>query len=444
MNQFQMIKFLDLQRINAQYAAELKQAAAEVIDSGWYLLGERVKQFEVNLANYVGVKHAIGVANGLDALRLILKAYIEMGVMKEGDEVIVPANTYIASILAISDNRLKPILVEPDISTYNLDISLIEQHITEKTRAIMVVHLYGQVCWSEQLEAIAKKHNLKIIEDNAQAIGATYTYPHNTTANIYTERPVLSVAEVSLKDEQQTTPALSEVEGNSKQKTTNKKQQTKKTGSLGDAAGFSFYPGKNLGALGDAGAVTTNDVQLAEIVRALGNYGSKQKYINEYQGLNSRLDEIQAAFLDIKLKYLDAENQRRHEIAQFYCENITNPNIILPVRPTFFNVEHLTPNKEQQTTNKKQGTTNNFSHVWHIFIIRHPQRENLQQYLTENKIQTLIHYPIPPHKQLAYAEYNELGLPVTEKIHSEVLSLPISPVMSLDQAEIITEMINSF
>lgn len=275
-----MIKFLDLQKINAQYAYEFKQAAAEVIDSGWYLLGERVKRFETNLANYIGTKHAIGVANGLDALRLILKAYIEMGVMKEGDEVIVPANTFIASILAITENRLKPVLVEPDINTFNLDISLIEQHITLRTKAIMVVHLYGQVCWSEELDIISRRYNLKIIEDNAQAIGAIWN--------------------------------------------------GKRSGSLGDAAGNSFYPGKNLGALGDAGAVTTNDGQLAEIVRALGNYGSRQKYVNEYQGLNSRLDEIQAAFLDVKLKYIDAENQRRCEIAHYYCENIKHPDIILP------------------------------------------------------------------------------------------------------------------
>jgi dTDP-4-amino-4,6-dideoxygalactose transaminase len=392
-----MIKFLDLQKINAQYAAELKQAAAEVIDSGWFLLGERVNQFEANLAKYTGVKHAIGVANGLDALRLILKAYIELGVMKEGDEVIVPANTYIASILAITDNRLKPILVEPDIHTYNLDITLIEQHITEKTRAIMVVHLYGRLCWSEQLEDIAKKHNLKIIEDNAQAIGAEYTYPQ----------------------------------------TKNNKQQTKKTGSLGDAAGFSFYPGKNLGALGDGGAVTTNDDQLAEIVRALGNYGSKQKYVNEYQGLNSRLDEIQAAFLDIKLKYLDAENQCRREIAQFYCKNITNPNLILPATPSFFNVERLTPNNEQKTTN-------NLTHVWHIFVIRHPQRDKLQQYLTESGIQTLIHYPIAPHKQFAFSKWNRISLPITERIRSHVLSLPISPVIRFGEVENIVKIINGY
>ncbi|MDY0198707.1 MAG: DegT/DnrJ/EryC1/StrS family aminotransferase [Tenuifilaceae bacterium] len=371
-----MIKFLDLQKINAQYATELKKVAVEVIDSGWYLLGERVSQFETNLANYIGVKHAIGVANGLDALRLILKAYIEMGVMQEDDEVIVPANTYIASILAITDNRLKPVLVEPDISTYNLDISLVEQHITTRTRAIMVVHLYGQVCWSEELETIAKKHNLKIIEDNAQAIGAEW--------------------------------------------------EGKKTGSLGHAAGFSFYPGKNLGALGDSGAVTTNNEELAEAVRIIANYGSKIKYQNEYQGLNSRMDEIQAAFLDIKLKYLDAENQHRREIAKYYCENLKNPEIILPSNDNF------------------SLFTFHFSHVWHLFVIRTPNRNEIQKHLTNNGIQTLIHYPIPPHKQMAYKELNNLNFPITEKIHREVLSLPMSPIITKNEIERIVEVLNNF
>jgi dTDP-4-amino-4,6-dideoxygalactose transaminase len=413
-----MIKFLDLQKINAQYADELKQAAAEVIDSGWYLLGERVKRFETNLANYIGVKHAIGVANGLDALRLILKAYIELGFMKEGDEVIVPANTYIASILAITDNRLKPVLAEPDINTYNLSFDLIEEKITERTRAIMVVHLYGQVCWGTKLEEIAKKYNLKIIEDNAQAIGAEYTVPQ------------------ALNLEHQTT--------NTKHQTPNTKHQTLKTGALGDAAGFSFYPGKNLGALGDSGAVTTNDDELAVVVRATANYGSKQKYINEYQGLNSRLDEIQAAFLNVKLKYIDAENQRRRKIAQYYCENIKHPNIILPVIPDFFNTEQQTSNNKQQTINTVQQTTNNLSHVWHLFIIRHPRRDELQKYLTENGIQTLIHYPIPPHKQMAYKEWNNLNFPITEKIHESVLSLPISPVLSVQEVASLTKIINGY
>jgi len=374
-----MIKFFDLQKINAQYVDELKQAAAEVIDSGWYLQGEKVKKFETNLSKYIGVKHAIGVANGLDALRLILKAYIEMDVLKEGDEVIVAANTYIATILAITDNRLKPILVEPDINTYNLDISLIEQHITSRTRAIMVVHLYGQICWSEELEAIAKRHNLKIIEDNAQAIGAIWN--------------------------------------------------CKRSGSLGDAAGNSFYPGKNLGALGDSGAVTTNDDELAKVIRALANYGSSKKYQNDYKGLNSRLDEIQASFLDVKLKYLDAENQHRREIAQYYCDNIKNPLIILPATSESFNLYPL---------------SFNLSKVWHIFIIRTSNREKLQAYLTANGIQTLIHYPTPPHKQLAYKEWNELSFPITEQIHNEVISLPISPVMEDEDISYVIRILNQY
>lgn len=399
-----MIKFLDLQKINAQYAEELKQAVAEVIDSGWYLLGERVKLFESNLANYIGVKHAIGVANGLDALRLILKAYIELGVLKEGDEVIVPANTYIASILAITDNRLTPVLVEPDINTYNLNLDLIEEKITERTKAIMVVHLYGQVCWSTKLEEIAKKYNLKILEDNAQAIGAEYTY-HQTV----NPKPLIERSEIP-RAQRFGTP--------------NPEPRIKKTGALGDAAGFSFYPGKNLGALGDAGAVTTNDDELAEVVRALGNYGSRVKYVNEYQGLNSRLDELQAAFLDIKLKYLDAENRRREEIAEYYCEKINNPEIILPMA--------------------KDQPPMAISHVWHLFVIRTKIRNKLQEYLTQKGIQTLIHYPTPPHKQVAYKHFSVLNFPITESIHSELLSLPISSVISHDEAKYITEIVNNY
>jgi len=397
------VLFLPLEKINFTYRIGMEQAMDQVLASGWYLLGERVKRFETNLANYIGVKHAIGVANGLDALRLILKAYIEMGIMQEGDEVIVPANTYIASILAISDNRLKPVLVEPDINTYNLDISLIEQHITQRTRAIMVVHLCGQVCWSEELEALAKKHKLKIIEDNAQAIGAVYTHPNF-------ERSDDSAKSVSDEAASSTNPNIT---------------SKKKTGSLGDAAGFSFYPGKNLGALGDSGAVTTNDDQLAEVVRAIANYGSKVKYQNEYQGLNSRLDEIQAAFLDIKLKYLDTENQRRRDIAQYYCEHIKNKWITLPT----FNF---------------QPSTFNFSHVWHLFVIRTPHRDKLQKYLSEKGIQTLIHYPIPPHKQMAYKDWNDLSFPNTEKIHEEVLSLPISSVISEYEIKTVTTIINGY
>jgi len=371
------IKFLDLQKINAQYAAELKQAAADVIDSGWFLTGERVASFEKNLAQFNNSKHIIGVANGLDALRLILKAYIDMGIMQEGDEVIVPANTYIASLLAISDNRLVPVLVEPNLQSYNLDIDLIQQAITPKTKAVMVVHLYGQVCWNDKLVEIAKNNNLKIIEDNAQAIGAIY----NGT----------------------------------------------KTGNLGDAAGFSFYPGKNLGALGDAGAVSTNDDQLAERVRALGNYGSKKKYVNEFQGLNSRLDELQAAFLDVKLKYIDTENQYRRQIAQRYLTEINNPNIILPVPVA-----------------TQFATAENKEHVWHLFVIRCEKRDALQNYLAEKGIQTLIHYPIPPNKQLAYKELNHLDFPITNTIHDQVLSLPISPVVTNDEVSMVIQALNSF
>lgn len=371
-----MIKFLDLEAVNAQYSAELYQASKEVIDSGWYLLGEKGACFEQELAQYIGVKKAIGVANGLDALRLIFRAYIEMGIMQEGDEVIVPANTYIASILAISDNRLKPILIEPNIETYNLDLSLIEKHITKRTKAILIVHLYGQVCWGDELIQWAEKYNLKIIEDNAQAIGAEWNGV--------------------------------------------------KSGALGDAAGFSFYPGKNLGALGDGGAVTTNDDELAKVVRMLGNYGSNKKYRNAYKGLNSRLDEFQAALLSVKLRHLDDENIRRREVAKYYCQNIKNADIILPISSDFFCDDKVK------------------SHVWHLFVIRHQNRNNLQDFLTNHQIQTLIHYPIPPHKQNAYLEFSSLKLPITEKIHNEVLSLPISPVLKEDEMIKIVEVLNTY
>lgn len=365
-----MIKFLDLQKINLAHQQEIEEKLLETFRSGWYLLGNAVKSFEENLASYIGASHAIGVANGLDALRLILRAYVEMGVMQKGDEIIVPANTYIASILAISDNGLVPVLVEPDPVTFNLDVTQIEQAITAKTKGIMLVHLYGRVVFSEELKTLSQKYNLKIIEDNAQAIGATY--------------------------------------------------KGVKTGNLGDAAGFSFYPGKNLGALGDAGAVTTSDVELAQTIRALANYGSNQKYVNIYRGLNSRLDEIQAAVLDVKLKYIDAENARRREIANRYVAEINNKNIVLPQLPE-----------------------NQDEHVWHLFVIRTKERERLQNYLTENGVQTLIHYPIPPHQQEAYKEMNDFTFPVTENIHSEVLSLPISPVLTDEEVEKVISVINN-
>ena len=366
-----MIKFLDLQKINLQYQEEIESKLVETIRSGWYLMGNEVKNFEKNLSQYIGSPNTIGVANGLDALRLIFKAYLELGQMKVGDEVIVPANTYIASLLAITESRLKPVFAEPNIDTYNLDFSKIEALITPKTKAIMVVHLYGQICWSEELEALAKKYNLKIIEDNAQAIGAEW--------------------------------------------------KGLKSGNLGDAAGFSFYPGKNLGALGDAGAVTCKNDLLAKTIRALANYGSDEKYVNKYQGLNSRLDEIQAGVLDVKLKYIDADNDKRRKIAEKYCSEIKNSKIILPQLPS----------------NSKEN-------VWHLFEIRTSKRDRLQKHLEENGIQTLIHYPIPPHKQKAYKYYNQLKFPITEKIHKEVLSLPISPVMENWEVEKVISVINNY
>lgn len=366
-----MIKFLDLQKINLAYQSEIEERMLTTFRSGWYLLGKEVANFEQNLQKFVGSNHAIGVANGLDALRLIFRAYIELGIMKKGDEVIVPANTYIASLLALSDNGLIPVLVEPDINTFNIDIKKIQEKITPKTKAILIVHLYGQIVFSNELKDIATSYNLKIVEDNAQSIGAVFN--------------------------------------------------GKQAGNLGDAAGFSFYPGKNLGALGDAGAVTCNDDVLAKTIRALANYGSNQKYVNIYQGLNSRLDEIHAAVLDVKLKYINAENSRRREIAEKYISEINNAKIIMPILP-----------KSAE------------NHVWHLFVIRTKERQALQDYLTENGIQTLIHYPIPPHKQEAYKEMNDFSLPITEMIHEEVLSLPISPVMTDKEVNVVIDVINKY
>jgi len=381
-----MIKFLDLKAINDSFEPELSLSIKRVLDSGWYLQGSEVNSFEQEYSVYIGTKHCIGVANGLDALRLILKAYIQIGVMHEGDEIIVPANTFIASILAITDNRLIPVLVEPDISTYNLDPFKIEEKITSRTKGIMLVHLYGLNAMNTEIQRLVEKYNLKLIEDNAQAVGAYYT--HNSRLKI---------------------------------------QDSERTGSLGNAAGHSFYPGKNLGCMGDGGAVTTNDDELAKTIRALANYGSNKKYVSEFQGLNSRLDELQAAILRTKLPRLDADNLRRHVIAEYYLNHIKNPAIIL------------------QTQNPKPETRNSqLSHVWHLFVIRTQQRHKLQQYLTENGIQTLIHYPIPPHKQLAYKECNELNFPITEKIHNEVLSLPIGPMLTDNQVEYIVQMINNY
>ncbi|KAA3649593.1 MAG: DegT/DnrJ/EryC1/StrS family aminotransferase [Bacteroidetes bacterium] len=366
-----MIKFLDIQKINLQYQAEIEEALIRVYRSGWYLQGEENKIFEKSLSTFLNVPNAIGVGNGLDALRLILRAYIELGFMQEGDEIIVPANTYIASLLAITDNNLIPIMVEPNINNFNIDITKIKEKISSKTKGIMLVHLYGQIVFDENLINLAEKFNLKIIEDNAQAIGAEW--------------------------------------------------KGKRSGTLGDAAGFSFYPGKNLGALGDGGAVTCKDETLAKTIRAIANYGSSEKYINQYKGLNSRLDEIQAAILQVKLKYIDAENERRRKIAKRYCTEIKNPLIILPNYPI-----------------------HELEHVWHLYVIRTKNRRRLQDYLTKNEIQTLIHYPIPPHHQEAYKEYQDFSLPISEQIHQEVISLPISPVLSEKEVSEIIKNLNCY
>lgn len=365
-----MIKFLDLRKINNQYQKELKNVAERVIDSGWYLMGEELKAFEENYARLCGTKFSLGVANGLDALRLIFRGYIEMGVMNKGDEIIVPANTYIASVLAITDNDLVPVFVEPNNETYNLDSNLIEKVITTRTKAILTVHLYGQISIDENMIELCEKYNLKLVEDGAQSHGARW------------------------KD--------------------------KISGGIGDAAGHSFYPGKNLGALGDSGAVTTNDEKLYQTIRALRNYGSNKKYVNIYQGLNSRLDEIQAAFLNVKLKYIDEDIRARRAVAKYYLENIKNPNLTLP---------KLIADE---------------SHVWHLFVLRTKNREHFKDYLDKNGVQTLIHYPIPPHKQLAYKQYNHLVFSTTENIHNEVISLPLSPVMLDEEIDQVVNVVNRY
>lgn len=369
-----MIPFLDLKNINYKYRNELIDACSRVIDSGWYIGGKELESFEKNFAEYCGTRFAIGVANGLDALILTLRAWKELGKIKDGDEVIVPSNTYIASILAITANNLTPILVEPNISTYNIDPIKIKEAITAKTKVILPVHLYGQLAAMPEIMQIAKQYNLLVLEDSAQSHGA-------------------------------------QLEG-------------KKAGNWGNASGFSFYPGKNLGALGDAGAVTTNDAELATMLKALRNYGSHEKYKNLVPGVNSRLDEIQAAMLDVKLKYLDQETQHRRHIASLYLNGIKNPLIQLPL------------NGVSVETNER--------HVWHLFVISTNQREALQQYLLNHGVQTLIHYPIPPHKQKAYKEWNNLSYPISEQIHDEVLSLPIGPTLSTVDAERIIALCNQF
>jgi dTDP-4-amino-4,6-dideoxygalactose transaminase len=369
-----MINFLDLKAINDSFEPELSQSIKRVIDSGWYILGNEVKLFEQEYASFIDTKHCIGVANGLDALRLILKAYIELGFMKEGDEIIVPANTFIASILSITDNRLTPVLVEPDITTFNIDPFKIEEKITDRTKGIMIVHLYGQNSMHPEIQRLIDKYNLKLIEDNAQATGAFYN--------------------------------------------------GKRTGSIGDASGHSFYPGKNLGCLGDGGAVTTNDDELAVIIRALANYGSNKKYVNYYQGINSRLDEIQAAILRTKLNRLDVDNKQRSKIAQYYCEHIVNNKIVVPSINLIDSI--IT------------------DHVFHLFVIMCTTRNLLQQYLANNRVQTLIHYPIPAHKQKCYNTWNQTSLPITEKIHNEVLSLPMSPLLTMVEVRKIVDLINKY
>lgn len=359
-----MIKFLDLHKINLPYQDAFHQKMRRVLDKGWFILGDEVKEFEKSFASFCQMKHCIGVANGLDAMVLVFKAYIENGNLKKGDEIIVPANTYIASILAILQSDLKPVLVEPDVDNYNLDASKIEEKITPNTKGILVVHLYGQLADMEQIMNVAYKHNLLIVEDCAQAHGLTFQGSYTRC--------------------------------------------------------FSFYPGKNLGSLGDAGAILTNDEQLASTVKTLRNYGSKEKYVNELIGYNSRLDELQAGFLNVKLPNLLAENERRREIAKRYLNEISNLKIALP------------------------KVKNMENHVFHLFVIRTTNRNDLQQYLTENGIETLIHYPIPPHKQKAMKAYNSLSFPITEKIHDEVLSLPISPVLTDNEVDVIINAINQF
>jgi dTDP-4-amino-4,6-dideoxygalactose transaminase len=360
-----MIKFLDLKKINEPYETAFQEKLKSVLDSGWYILGNEVTAFENNFANYCGAKYCIGVGNGLDALVLIFKGYIQLGKLQKGDEVIVQANTYIASILAILQADLIPVLVEPKLETYNIDPNLIQEKITPKTKAILAVHLYGQLAEMDVINIIAKQNNLLVIEDGAQSAGALSTQ-HSAVA-------------------------------------------------------YSFYPGKNLGALGDGGAVVTNDKQLAKTIQSLRNYGSETKYQNEYIGVNSRLDELQAAFLNVKLPHLDKENNIRRTIANRYLSEIKNDKIVLPALSL-------------------RGTKQ--SHVFHLFVIRTKKRDDLQNYLLEHGIQTMIHYPIPPHKQKAFSSWNNLSFPITEKIHNEILSLPISPVMTDDEVSFVIKKMN--
>lgn len=378
-----MIDYLPLKKITARHADEIHEAIRRVVDSGWYLRGEATARFEQQYAAFIGTRHCIAVANGLDALTLILRAYIYNKVLHEGDEIIVPANTYIATILSITENRLRPVLVEPRIDTLQIDDSLIEQAISSRTKAIMLVHLYGRCSYTTRIADICRRHNLLLFEDNAQAHGCTFKStegkPDGDLGNVNFERP--------------------------------------RTGSLGHAAAHSFYPGKNLGALGDAGAVTTNDDKLAETLRAIANYGSTRKYVFDYIGRNSRLDELQAAVLSVKLKYLDAENRRRRQIARFYIDNISNPLVSMP------------PDDDS---------------VFHIFPVLCTRRDELLAYLAEKGVQTVIHYPIPPHRQACYPDWHTLCLPVTETIHSQELSIPCHQAMTDAEVEYVSECINRF
>ncbi len=375
-----MIAFLDLKKINVPYEIAFQEKLKSVLEKGWYILGNEVTAFEYDFANYCGTKYCVGVGNGFDALVLIFKGYIQLGKLQKGDEVIVPANTYIASVLAILEADLIPVLVEPKLETYNINPDLISEKITSKTKAILAVHLYGQLAEMNQINEIAVENNLLVIEDAAQAHGAVLDFRFQIS-------------------------------------------DFRKSGNLSNAAAFSFYPGKNLGALGDGGAVTTNDAELAKVIQSLRNYGSEAKYQNEFIGVNSRLDELQAAFLNVKLPNLDAENNVRRTIAKRYLSEIKNDKIILP-------------------TVSLRGTEQ--SHVFHLFVIRTESRNELQRFLLENGIQTMIHYPIAPHQQKAFSAWNHLSFPITEKIHKEVLSLPISPVMTDDEVSFVIAILNQY
>ena len=509
-----MIKFLDLEKINNRFRDEIDGRIAKILDKGWYLQGEENETFCKHFAQYCGTKYCVGVANGLDAINLIIRAYG----FSEGDEIIVPSNTYIATILAVSQNGCTPVLVEPDINTYNINPDLIEEKITPKTKAIIVVHLYGRAVDMEKIWELAKKYNLKIIEDSAQAHGAIYT-PHSHAAEVgrihdklapeafaplageadlrTDDTNVSELVRIASKTNGQELCSESEIlRAWSKSKTMSGGQRGVRTGNLGDASAFSFYPGKNLGCMGDGGCVTTNDEELYKKVKAIANYGSDRKYHHIYKGVNSRLDEIQAAVLDVKLKYLDEDNEKRRVIAEYYLENIKNPKIILPYTPLLLGSirnnlaqEVFAPLAGEMSRSDKGGCNLPTSQleaknmctkdyvvetplrssttspargaeasredleklentplqtVWHVFPVRTENRDEFQKYLTDNGIQTIIHYPTPPHKQLAYKEWNSLSFPISEEIHRTIISLPISPVMTDDEVKKVVEVVNGY